>query len=140
MVAQASMRLSHTGKHLDGPVGGSKRTQQAGKLYGLFAGAEYRKGTDRRLLMIGTDSDTHRKELFADHGRPYCAAVEQLRYDSAPAPASASNSAIASAKLTSPSPLPVNRRSLESIIQYKGIEVPPRDQPNAFAPNRGRES
>jgi hypothetical protein len=80
------MRLSQTGKHLDGPVGGSERTQQAGKLYGLFAGAEYRKGTDRRLLMIGPDSDTHRKELFGGHGRPYCAAVEQLRYDSDPAP------------------------------------------------------
>jgi hypothetical protein len=134
MLAQPSMRLSQTGKHLDGPFGGSKRTQQAGKLYGLFAGAEYRKGTDRRLLMRGPDSDTHRKELFAGHGRPYCAAVEQLRYDSAPAPASASNSALASATLTSPSPLPMNRRSLESIIQYKGIEAPPRDQPNAFAP------
>jgi hypothetical protein len=79
--------------------------------------------------MIGPDSDTHRKQLFAGHGRLYCGPSNSFLYDSAPAPAS--NSVIASAKVTSP---------LESIIQDKGMQTPPRDQPNAFAPNRGRES
>ena len=92
-------------KHPDGPVGGSKRTQQAGKLYGLFGGADYRKGANRRLLMIGPDPDTQRKQLFAGHGRLYCAAIEQFSVRQRSRAASASSSAIASAKVTSPSPL-----------------------------------
>jgi hypothetical protein len=52
-------------QHLDGPDGGSKRTQQAGKRYGLCGGTHYRKGADTPLLMIGPDFGTHRNQLFA---------------------------------------------------------------------------
>ena len=48
--------------------GGSEGAQQAGKRYGLFGGADYRKGTDRPLLVIAPDSSTQRKQLFARHG------------------------------------------------------------------------
>jgi hypothetical protein len=55
LVAQRSVRLSQTAKQLDRPVDGSECTQQAGKFYSLFRGADYRKCTDRRLLMIASD-------------------------------------------------------------------------------------
>jgi len=78
LVVQPGPRLSQPGKHLDGPVGGSECTQQAGKRYGLFGSTHYRKRADRPLLMIGSDLGTHRKQLFATHGRVYCAAAQQL--------------------------------------------------------------
>src|SRR5215212_12194709 len=84
MVAQPSVRLSQTGKHLDGPVGGSECAQQAGKLYGLFGGTDDRQGTDRPLLMVGPDLETHRQQLFAGHGRLYCGPTNSFLYDSAP--------------------------------------------------------
>ena len=40
-------------------------------------------------------------------------------------PTTASYSANASTKVTSPSPLPVNRRFLESIVQYNGMRALP---------------
>ena len=79
MVAQPSVRLSQTGKHLDGSVGGSECAQQAVKLYGLFGGTHDRQGTDRPLLMGGPDLETQRQRLFAGNGRLYCAAIEQFR-------------------------------------------------------------